>query len=143
MAEKERLKRLCEEKERLLRQDVLLSLENEGDDLVLRVVEDEMPKLDSYGPETYKEFREYCKREGLSSSEALRKLGISASKLLNTFDSWYDAWNELDGKSGIECLIWEVWSEVNAALPRLDTQKTHAREESVKASLMNHQKRFS
>lgn len=125
LAEKERLKRIREEKEKLLKQHVLLSLESEGDDLVLRIVEDEIAKID---PETYPKFRQYCTRENLSPQVALQKIGVTASSLIDTFDLWYDFWNE-DGKSGTESLTWELWSEINADLPRQDKQKTHAKEE--------------
>jgi hypothetical protein len=113
LAEMERLKRIREEKEKLLKQHVLLSLETEGDDLVLRIVEDESAKINS---ETHQKFRQYCTRENLSPKVALQKIGVTASSLIDTFDDWYELWKE-DGKSGTECLAWEVWSEINAELP--------------------------
>jgi hypothetical protein len=113
LAEMERLKRIREEKEKLVKQHVLLSLENEGDDLVLRIVEDELAKIN---PETHQKFRQYCTRENLSPKVALQKIGVTASSLIDTFDDWYDLWKE-DGKSGTGCLAWEVWSEINADLP--------------------------
>jgi hypothetical protein len=126
LAEKERLKRLREEKEKLLKQDVFLSLETEGDNLVLRIVEDEVAKKH---PETYQEFKQYREREHLSPEAALQKIGVTASSLIDTFDDWYDFWNE-DGYSGMECLTWEVWSEINAAQPTSPTTKQDATEEA-------------
>lgn len=113
LAEKERLNRIREEKEKLLKQHVLLSLETEEDDLVLRIVEDDVAKKH---PETYQEFRQHCEREHLTPKNALQKIGVTASSLIESFDDWYDLWNE-DGKSGTECLTWELWSEINAELP--------------------------
>jgi hypothetical protein len=125
LAEMERLKRIREEKEKLLKQHVLLSLETEGDDLVLRIVEDELAKIN---PETHQKFRQYCTRENLSSQAALQKIGVTASNLTEAFDDWYDLWNE-DGKSGMECLAWEVWSEINADLPASGQAENSAKEE--------------
>lgn len=100
VAEKERLKRIREGRERLLRKDVLLSLENEGDDLVQRIVEDKAhPKL-------YQKFKSYCRHEGLSPKEALDELGVSAWHLLKGFDNWYDE------KSGLDSLTEEVWFRI-------------------------------
>jgi len=118
--EKERLKKLREEKEKLIRQDVRLSLETGGDDLVLRIVEDEVAEKH---PETYQEFRQCCEREHLALKAALQKIGVTASSLIDTLDDWYDLWNE-DGYSGMECLIWEVWSEINAGLASLKSHET-------------------
>jgi hypothetical protein len=112
VAEKERLKRLQEEKEELLRQDALLSLETEGDDVVVRIVEDEVAEKH---PETYQEFRQYCEHQHLTCQTALQKMGLTASNLIDDFDDFYDLWNE-SGYSGMECLIWEICSEINAFL---------------------------
>lgn len=61
---------------------------------------------------------------------ALHKLGISASELIRTFDTWYD-WYHDDGISGMDCLIWEIWSKVNAGLASLKSHETHAKEEKL------------
>jgi len=100
------------EMKRLEKLNVLLRLKQEGNELILQIVENQIQKID---PGQYQEFIEFCKHEGLSLEEAVRKIGVNASELMETFDNWYDVWAE-DGKSGIECLIWEVWSELNEAL---------------------------
>jgi hypothetical protein len=126
IAEKERLKRIREEKEKLLRRDVLLSLEIEGDDLILRIVEEEVAKID---PETYQKFRQYCKSERLSPKAALQKIGVTASSLIDYFDFWYDVYNE-NGKSGMECLVGEIQSEIQSKINTSVTKQKGSRGEA-------------
>lgn len=102
VAEKERLKRLRDERERLLKQSLLLSLEIEGDNLILRIV-DELAKEDP----AYAKFRE--------NRAALQKIGVTASKLIDTFDLWYDFWRK-HKDSEMKCLKSEVAAELLDAL---------------------------
>ena len=78
--------------------------------MILRIVNDDLPKRD---PELYEEFKRVCRLESITPKQALQNIGVTAPELLESFDAWYDVWAE-DGKSGMECLIWEVWSEINA-----------------------------
>jgi hypothetical protein len=119
VAEKEHMKRLRKEKEELLRRDVRLSLETEGDDIVLRTAENELAKLD---PETYRNFKQHCERERLSPKEALEKMGLTASNLIEEFDFWYELWAE-DGISGMERLTKQVWLEIKAFLQEASRAK--------------------
>ncbi|MCL6579250.1 MAG: hypothetical protein K6T73_07670 [Candidatus Bathyarchaeota archaeon] len=120
VAEKERLRKVREEKEKLLRQDVLLSLENEGDSLILRIVEGEVARMD---PKLFREFRRCCKRKRLSPMEMLHKMGIFASGLIDFFDFWYNS-RKHEGKSGMDCLIWQLWRQIKACLPYELAQET-------------------
>ena len=145
VAEKRCQKRILEEKERLLREDVRLSLELEGDNLVLRMIEDEIAKRN---PRLYEKFKRYCEQIHLGPHYALEKLGITAYELLEDFDSWYEEYQEIfypEVMSGMDCLYWKIRDsiiegirneeereqpapndEVNAGLPRLNRRKTHA-----------------
>jgi hypothetical protein len=119
LAEMERLKRIREEKEKLLKQHVLLSLETEGDNLILHIVENDVAKLDS---EAYQEFRRYCEHERLSPEDALQEIGVTASLLIDTFDNWYD-WFNKHGSSGMECLTCAVWSGLYPSLSAFIEQR--------------------
>lgn len=116
MAEKERLKAIQKEKEVLFRKVVLLNLETEGDDIVLRTAENELAKLE---PETYRNFKQYCERERLSPKEALEKMGLTASNLIEELDFWYELWAE-DGISGMECFTKQLWEEIKKSLRVLE-----------------------
>ena len=99
---------------------VLLNLETEGDDIVLRTAENELAKLD---PETYRNFKQYCERERLSPKEALEKMGLTASNLIEEFDCWYDeVWAD-DGIPGMERLTKQVWLEINVFLQEASRAK--------------------
>jgi len=119
VAEKERLKAIQKEREALFRKVVLLNLETEGDDIVLRTAENELAKLE---PETYRNFKQYCERERLSPKAALQKMGLTASNLIEEFDFWYELWAE-DGISGMERLTKQLWLEIKAFLQEASRAK--------------------
>jgi len=119
VAEKERLKRLQEEKEELLRKDLLLSLQTERDNLILHIVENEVAKLD---PEVYQEFKRYCEYKRLSPKAALQQIGLTAAPLIDNFDNWYD-WFYKHGSSGMQCLACAVWSGLFQSLSAFVEQR--------------------
>ena len=96
----------------LEKENTYLRLTVEGDALVVEVAEHEMAKKHL---ETYQRFRQYCEREHLSTVAALRKMGLTASYFLNSFDDWYDQQAE-DGDVGISALAWTVTLDIDSFL---------------------------
>ena len=125
----EELAKLRESNEALERENIRLRLKTEGNALIVHIAEHEMAKIHI---ETYQQFRQYCKREHLSTFEALRKMDITAFSLFVSFPDWYTIHAESEECKllGMEALKWEVTIEVEKFLRARDAKERETQREA-------------